>query len=151
MALVPRLRRAERGEAGVIAVLFRNVRATSLPYLRESHTPADDHRFFADRVLVECAVRVAEDDSGLTGFCASRVGWVEHLYVRPDRQGRGIGTALLSEAQAAWPRLQLWVFQRNAAALRFYAARGFREVERTDGAGNAEREPDVRMEWIRAG
>ena len=34
-----------------------------------------------------------------------------------------------------------------AKALEFYAARGFTEVRRTDGATNEEREPDVLMAW----
>ena len=46
--------------------------------------------------------------------------------------------------------LRLWVFQKNTAALAFYRARGFREVERTDGSRNEEREPDVLLAWSRA-
>ena len=45
--------------------------------------------------------------------------------------------------------LRLWVFQKNAAAISFYQARGFREIERTDGSRNEEREPDLLMEWRR--
>ena len=47
-------------------------------------------------------------------------------------------------------RLQLWTFQRNAQARRFYEARGFVVVEQTDGAGNEEKEPDARYLWTRA-
>jgi len=32
-------------------------------------------------------------------------------------------------------------------ARRFYGREGFVEVEHTDGAGNEEGEPDVRLEW----
>jgi hypothetical protein len=51
--------------------------------------------------------------------------------------------------QNASAALQLWTFQRNADARRFYAARGFVDVEVTDGAGNEEMEADVRMVWAR--
>jgi hypothetical protein len=51
---------------------------------------------------------------------------------------------------AAHPHLRLWAFQRNVQALRFYAARGFRVIERTDGSRNEEREPDALLEWLRA-
>ena len=43
--------------------------------------------------------------------------------------------------------LRLWVFQRNTDAIAFYRTCGFREIERTDGSRNEEREPDVLMEW----
>jgi hypothetical protein len=43
--------------------------------------------------------------------------------------------------------LELWVFQRNDAAREFYARHGFIELRRTDGSGNEEREPDVRLAW----
>ena len=72
---------------------------------------------------------------------------VDHLYVHPDHHRQGLGSALLRHAQAARPRLELWVFQRNADAIAFYEAHGFAIVESTDGAGNEEREPDHRMAW----
>jgi ribosomal protein S18 acetylase RimI-like enzyme len=43
--------------------------------------------------------------------------------------------------------LQLWVFAVNSPAIRFYVRRGFRVVERTDGASNEAKQPDARMEW----
>jgi GNAT superfamily N-acetyltransferase len=60
--------------------------------------------------------------------------------VLPGAQGRGVGTELLNVAKGACGRLELWTFQRNARARRFYAARGFALVEQTDGARNEERE-----------
>ncbi|MDP9464580.1 MAG: GNAT family N-acetyltransferase, partial [Actinomycetota bacterium] len=40
--------------------------------------------------------------------------------------------------------LQLWTFESNDRARRFYERHGFTAVEFTDGAGNEERWPDVR-------
>ena len=68
----------------------------------------------------------------------------------PTAQRRGIGTDLLDVAKSKFARLQLWTFQRNGQARRFYEARGFVLVEETDGAGNEEREPDARYLWSRA-
>ena len=60
----------------------------------------------------------------------------------------GIGTALLDLATVLRPDgFGLWVFETNVAARRFYAARGLVEVERTDGADNEERAPDVHLRW----
>jgi hypothetical protein len=41
----------------------------------------------------------------------------------------------------------LWTFQVNGPARRFYERHGFVEVAQTDGSGNEEAEPDVRLEW----
>ncbi len=75
-------------------------------------------------------------------------GWVEHLYVDPVWIDQGIGALLLARAREERPAgLQLWTFQVNDEARRFYGREGFVEVEHTDGAGNEEGEPDVRLEW----
>jgi GNAT superfamily N-acetyltransferase len=89
-------------------------------------------------------------DGGLAGFIAFGGGWVEHLYVAPERQGQGLGGRLLDLAMARNQVLDLWAFARNASARAFYERRGFRLVEATDGSGNEEREPDIRYRWARA-
>jgi len=89
------------------------------------------------------------DDDVLSGIIAFHEGWVEQLYVLPVARGRGVGTELLDVAKRASDRLELWTFQRNAPARRFYETRGFALVEQTDGARNEEREPDARYLWTR--
>jgi putative acetyltransferase len=74
------------------------------------------------------------DGARMTGFTAFREGWVDQLYVLPSSQQPGIGTRLLQITQRALPRLNLWTFQGNVRARRFYERRGFLLVEETDGA-----------------
>ena len=136
-------------DAEAVARLFRAVRQACLPYLPDLHTPDEDLGFFRGRVFAECEVWVAQAGA-IDGFIAFRSGWVEHLYVRPERQGQGLVQALLAVAMKGRAPLRLWVFQRNVAAIQFYRARGFREIERTDGSRNEEREPDMLMEWTPA-
>ncbi len=83
------------------------------------------------------------------GFIAVKQGDIAGFYVAQGHRGRGIGKALLDAVKAEEPRLALWTFQANLDAIRFYTREGFVEVERTDGAGNEERLPDVRMIWRR--
>ena len=47
------------------------------------------------------AVTVAELEGQVAGFVAAVTGWLEHLYVDPAAQGRGVGSALFAHAQAA--------------------------------------------------
>jgi putative acetyltransferase len=131
-----------------VARLFRAVRSACLPYLPDIHTPAEDLSYFRDCVFRTCEVWLAGVGEP-EGFCAFQPGWVDHLYVRPDRQGKGIGTALLARAMQDNARLELWVFQRNTTAISFYRARGFRLVRRTDGSRNEEREPDALFAWAK--
>jgi hypothetical protein len=47
--------------------------------------------------------------------------------------------------------LQLWTFQSNVRAHKFYERHGFIAVETTDGSGNEEQAPDVRYVWTPSG
>ena len=120
-----------------------------MPYLRGVHTAEEDHAFFRTHVFAACEVWIAERAGVFAGFCAFRTGWVDHLYVHPAHQRGGIGAALLLEAKNANVRLQLWAFQRNENARRFYESQGFRLVKTTDGRDNEEREPDALYAWER--
>jgi GNAT superfamily N-acetyltransferase len=94
-------------------------------------------------------VWVAEPHADVVGFVGLRPGWVDHMYVDPRAQNAGIGTAMLDHAKRLHPGgLQLWAFQQNVGAHRFYLRHGFHVVERTSSEGNIEREPDARYEWV---
>lgn len=139
---------AEPADAVALAALFSSAKRTAMPWLPELHDEADDRRFIAERVLPRCEVLLVRRGSEPVGFLALAGDWVEHLYVRPDAQRAGVGSALLEAAMARRPGgLRLWTFQRNGGARAFYARHGFTELELTDGAGNEEREPDVRLGW----
>jgi GNAT superfamily N-acetyltransferase len=72
---------------------------------------------------------------------------VEQLYVDPDYTGQGLGSRLLNLAKDQSPGgLDLWTFQTNIGARRFYERHGFAAVATTDG-DNEERCPDVRYHW----
>jgi GNAT superfamily N-acetyltransferase len=145
------LRKATADDAGDIAgVLTASFRVlTFLPVL---HTPEEDRGFIADVILTRCDVILAEDHSGIVAFLARQGEEVRLLYTRPDRIGQGAGTQLIEAAkQSGVAALELWCFQANTRARRFYEARGFRAIRFTDGAGNEERTPDVRYRWERDG
>jgi GNAT superfamily N-acetyltransferase len=131
------------------ALVHRTAFDRALPWLAGRHTPAEDRRFYRERLFPSCRIWGALEGVAMLGVIAFREDWVDQLYVLPHAQRRGIGTALLGVAQSAFGRLQLWTFQRNLPARRFYKSRGFAPVEETDGAGNEEREPDVRYLWQR--
>ena len=66
---------------------------------------------------------------------------LSQLYVRPGRQGQGIGGMLLDEIIDSFPdaeRIRLEVEPANARAIAFYAAQGFVEVGRTQNCGGGQ-------------
>ena len=142
-------RRLSRDDMDEAARVHRAAFDDRLPWLAGLHTPEEDRPYFQDQVFPWCDVWGAIG-AGLIGFIAFRRGWIEQFYVLPARQGQGVGEALLNIAKDAFPELQLWTFQRNAPARRFYEKRGFTALEKGDGSGNEGREPDILYRWTRA-
>ena len=137
------LRRAGPADAAAVALLHRHVVRASLPYLHDPYTAEGDRAFFQDIFFPANTVWVAESGNQLAGYIGFRADWIEHLYIHPEHQGQGIGPQLLYVALKDGGESQLWTFQRNSRARRFYEQRGFEVIRFTDGAGNLEREPDV--------
>jgi len=125
-------------------ILWAFTRAT--PWLPPVRGPIEDLRALA-RVTRRGWVRVVRDGSGIVGFIVRDGSRVHALYVAPARRGQGLGGALLAEAKGDAGALDLWVLERNRPARAFYAAQGFREAARGQGAGNDEGLPDILMIW----
>ena len=143
------LRDATARDANAIAELyFASYRLlTFLPML---HAIESYRWFIANRILKDCGVSVAEDNTGIVSFLARQGKEICLRSTRPDRIGRGAGAQLIETAKkSGMAALELWCFQANARAGRFYEARGFRAIRFTDGADNEERTPDVRYRWER--
>jgi GNAT superfamily N-acetyltransferase len=142
-------RRLELSDMDAAARVHRIAFDRALPTLAGLHSPDEDRWFFRERVFASCELWGAFDGSTMRGMIAFREEWIDQLYVVPDAQGQGIGTSLLEIAQGSHGLLQLWTFQRNGRARRFYEARGFHLVRETDGSRNEEKEPDALYLWRR--
>lgn len=141
------LRLATADDAQAIGRLHHHTMRTSLPFLPDLHTQDETVAFVETQVLPANTVWLAEADGETTGYIAFSADWIHQLYIHPARQGQGIGPALLDKALADGRARQLWTFQANARARKFYEARGFKAVRFTDGAENEERTPDVLYQW----
>lgn len=142
------IRRATPDDAAAVSRVFAAARdeMTYLPLIDDEHRPLLGGWFIA-----RGPIWVSEQDGHIVGFSGVSEGELTHLYVDPGSQNRGIGTQLLDHAKSLEPkRLELWVFQKNEGARRFYERRGFRLARLTDGTGNMEKEPDALYEWTPA-
>jgi GNAT superfamily N-acetyltransferase len=134
--------------AAIARVLSPSFRLLSfLPML---HTEEEDRWFIENVVLKECAVTVAEDDKGIVAFLAQEGQEVRMLYTHPEFIGGGAGSLLIEVAKRSGEAaLELWCFQANTRARRFYERHGFKAIRFTDGHDNEEKTPDVRYRWAR--
>jgi GNAT superfamily N-acetyltransferase len=139
------IRRATRADAAEVSRVFVAARdeMTYLPRIPAEHRPLLGGWF-----MERSTIFLAEEQGSMVGFSGIADGELTHLYVDPVAQNRGIGSELMAHAKTVSPdRLELWVFQKNESARRFYERHGFRLVELTDGSENMEKEPDARYEW----
>ena len=141
------LRLATAADAQAIAIVHRTAMRVSLSFLPDLHTAEQDLRYFGQKFLPANEVWVAEADGRVVGYLGFDADWINHLYILPDFQAQGIGSALLAKATADGRARKLWTFQQNARARKFYEDRGFVLVKLTDGAGNEEKTPDALYEW----
>jgi chorismate mutase/GNAT superfamily N-acetyltransferase len=124
----------------------RNANVGSMPPM--VHSREETHAWMAGRLAADSEGWVAERDGRIVGYLVITGDWVDDLFLAPGETGQGIGGTLLDLAKAQRPEgLCLWVFESNQGARRFYRRHGFVELESTDGSGNEERAPDVRLAW----
>lgn len=99
----------------------------------------DPHRDIERKLAVQPDLfLVAEADGAIVGSVIAGYdghrGWLYYLAADPHRRGRGIGRALVAEAEArllalGCPKVQLMVRPDNAAARGFYEALGYETFE----------------------
>jgi len=143
------LRLAHGGESRSVADLWLRSRKASIPANPATiHDDEDVREYFDNVVLRDMEVWVIDTSNrGIVALMALSPGWVEHLHVEPELTGHGLGSRLLDVAkERSRAGLDLWTFQSNVGARRFYERHGFVEVATTDG-DNEEGEPDVRYHW----
>jgi GNAT superfamily N-acetyltransferase/chorismate mutase len=119
----------------------------SAPMPEPVHSEAEIRSWISGRLQSD-PVWVAVHGPHVVGYARFPGAWLDDLYVHPGHQGRGVGTALLEVVKAHRPDgFCLWVFESNTPARAFYERHGLVALERTDGSGNEEKSPDLKMAW----
>lgn len=141
------LRPAVAEDAEAVASVHLAARRTA-PMPAAVHTDDEVRQWLAGRIAGDDEVWVAETDGVVAAYARLSRTWLDDLYVAPSHAGQGLGAALLDLAKSLRPEgFCLWVFESNTPARAFYARHGLVALERTDGEGNEEKAPDVRMAW----
>jgi GNAT superfamily N-acetyltransferase len=142
------LRSARASDAEAIASVWLRSRRASVPLIPEPvHSDEEVRKWVSDVLVPNGWTWVVENGFGVIAMMSVRDGWIDQLYVDPVHFGHGTGTRLLDQAKQLYPGgLDLWTFQSNGRARRFYEVHSFRPVEETNG-DNEEGAPDVRYHW----
>ena len=142
------IRQATQADADAIADVYRASFAATYAFPR-AHSDDEVRRWVAEVLLRTREVWVATvPHQAVVAMMALTPDMVDQLYVAPGWTGHGIGSRLIGLAKERRPEgLDLYTFQVNAGARRFYERHGFAAVEFGDGSGNEERQPDIRYAW----
>jgi ribosomal protein S18 acetylase RimI-like enzyme len=148
-AMDPTVRRFADADLDETLRVWRASRLATYTWMtpRQLHTPEEDRAFFVGVLARECEIWLADGPGGIAGLLVLRGGVVEQLFVAPDDQGRGVGSALLAHAKRLRPSgLTLFTLARNRRARAFYEKRGF-VLLRFGVSAAPENEPDVFYAW----
>lgn len=117
------------------------------PYVPRLHSATEDEAFISALIRSQDVLVHAQNE--VDGFIARDGIEIGQLYVAQGARNRGIGSRLLDAMKNRATALQLWCFQANKDARRFYERHGFSVARITDGAENEERRPDMLYRWRR--
>ncbi len=101
------------------------------------------------QVAIDCS------SSAIAALMVLVPGELDHLYVGVEYQGFGLGSRFVQEAKRLSPLgIELFTFQKNTRAQRFYLSRGFVEIERgfadlgtNPWASSKEDLADIKYRW----
>jgi GNAT superfamily N-acetyltransferase len=146
------LKAATHKDSARIADIYLAARKRYLAYAPLAHSDAAIRLWVSEQLIPTGNVTVALVEGSILGFLAiskpATYGWIDHIYLDPEKVGTGLGSILVTKAkQLLGPPIRLYTFQQNIDARRFYRHHGFREIELSDGAANEEKTPDVLLEW----
>ena len=142
------MRRAGVPDVDAVVEVWLRSRRASVPHIPAPvHTDEEVAEWFRAVVLPAGETWVIDRDDTVVAMLVLEPGWIDQLYVDPAATGIGLGSRLVDLAKAADPDgLDLWTFQANTGARRFYERHGFLAVA-TTGGDNEEGAPDVQYHW----
>ena len=141
------IRRAVQADAPAVADVYLAAIKSTYDFPL-AHTDDECRAWLADEVVPLMETWVAEVAGRVVALMVLDGAGIGHLYVDPPSHSHGIGSRLVELAKERRPGgLDLYTFQVNKRARRFYEWHGFAVVALGDGSGNEERQPDVLYRW----
>jgi putative acetyltransferase len=98
---------------------------------------------YFDNVLLHCNKNMGGDINGFIGVAEDKI---EMLFISPNSQGHGIGSALCQYAIQQLGATKVDVNEQNPRAIEFYKKMGFSIVNRSELDGQGKPYPILNME-----
>ncbi|MCT8161550.1 GNAT family N-acetyltransferase [Pseudoruegeria sp. SHC-113] len=114
-------------DVAALQALYAAALRNASPALPESFIEAEVGNL-AQTYLPQTDTRVIGHLGAPVGFLSLNGNEIAGLFIHPDSQRNGIGTALLAWAADQTANLEAEVFAENTPARRFYEANGFTEI-----------------------
>lgn len=98
-------------------------------------------------ILPDAEIYVHEDDTAdfIDGFIGLTDNYIAGIFVKEDKQSKGIGKQLLNYVKNIKPNISLSVYQKNTKAVRFYKREQFQIV--SESVDDITNEKEFIMEW----
>ena len=90
---------------------------------------------------------VAEIDKNIVGFISLMNDYLAAIFVKPEEQGKKIGTALLNYVKNTKEKLELKVYSKNIKSFEFYKKNDF--SVQTESIDENTGEKELLMEWAK--
>ena len=90
---------------------------------------------------------VAEKDKNIAGFISLMDNYLAAIFVKPQEQGKKIGTTLLNYVKDLKKKLQLKVYSKNIKSFEFYKTNGF--SVQSESVDESTGEKELLMEWVK--
>lgn len=95
--------------------------------------------------LPNAEIYIAMYKDEIIGFVALIDHVMAALFVAPEHQGRGVGSRLISYIKFIRDHLTIYVYNKNAARMKFYKYHGFQVI--STQSNNANTEDEYVFEW----
>lgn len=152
MTVKPQLRKATLADAKDIAKVYLDSRKELVSFAPLIHTDESIYEWVREELLPNEQVFVAENNGAIIGMMSftkdAGIGRIRQLYIAPSIVGHGVGSLMpeLAKSMLGSP-IQLYTFEQNAGARRFYERHNFKAIGFNDGSGNEENCPAILYEW----
>ena len=123
-----KLRKFKNSDLDEVMSVWENAQSLAHPFLTTEFI--EKTRFEIPNVYIPFALTfVAENNSHVIGFISMIENEIGGLFVDPNSQGFGIGTALVDKGRGNYSSLIVEVFENNVIGRGFYKKYGFKFIE----------------------
>ena len=122
-----KIRAVQKGDLEQILDIWLEASVISHDFI-DSNYWVSKIRDMKDIYIPNSETYVYEDETGICGFLSLCENTLAAIFVKPDKQSKGIGGKLLQKAKELRNEINLTVYKENSKSVLFYRKAGFYSV-----------------------